>query len=237
MSESENKFYCDVCKKSFSNVSALNKHFKTATHIQNESNIETDENDLIKTTKGKTKVKNMFYCPLCQYETDKKDFFLKHINTKRHEDNEDKYKENIEDRADYDKLDDLLTKLSIAKIKIGLVKEDGEYMEVSADDIDELFKMDEVGELKKISYPKSIKQVKKNEVSLEKQKQEKKQLKIKDLEKIIKTQMDIIEKNNKQMEKYKKTNNPDDMTYNLSELARVKKGLKQNLDKLEKLEK
>ena len=82
-----------------------------------------------------------------------------------------------------------------------------------------------------------IKQVKKNEVSLEKQKQEKKQLKIKDLEKIIKTQMDIIEKNNKQMEKYKKTNNPDDMTYNLSELARVKKGLKQNLDKLEKLEK
>jgi len=235
---SDNKFYCYVCKKTFANVSALNKHYKTASHLQNEANKENEDKILeIKTAKGKSKVQSSFYCPLCQYETDRKDFFTKHIDSKRHEENENKYITNIEDRADYDKLDDLLTDLNTSKIKIGLIKEGNEYKEISADDIDELFKMDEVGELKNVSYPKTIKHVKKNEVSVKNQQEEKKKKKIDELKEIIKNKMEIIEINEKQREKNKKSKNPEDMTYNLSQLARVKKSLEDNLIKLEKLKK
>jgi hypothetical protein len=234
--EEPKTFYCDVCKKSFANVSALNKHFKTASHLQNESKKESDEKiEDVKSKKGKTKLESMFYCPLCQYETDRKDYFTKHIDSIRHQENYDKYEEGIEGNDDYDKLSNLLIELSKGKIKIGTVKVDGMYKEITPDEVDEMFRLEYNEKLKKTNYPKNIEHTKSEGKTKEQIKKEKKEAKIDELQTMIKEQTKEIEKYNKQQEKYIKSEDIKDLTYNKRRIDLVKEALKINLEKLEKL--
>jgi hypothetical protein len=235
-SEEPKTFYCETCKKSFANVSALNKHYKTASHLQNESKKEFNEEiEDIKSKKGKTKIESMFYCPLCQYETDRKDYFTKHIDSIRHQQNYDTYEESISGNDDYLKLSDLLIELSKGKIKIGTVKENGSYKEVTPDDINEMFRIEDNDKLKKTIYPKNIEHTKNEGKTLEQIKQEKKQAKINELKDIIEKQTKTIEKNKKQNEKYLESGNIEDLAFGKRKSDVLKKALKDNLEKLEKL--
>jgi hypothetical protein len=234
--EEPKTFYCDVCKKSFANVSALNKHFKTASHLQNESKKESNEKiEDVKSKKGKTKIESLFYCPLCQYETDRKDYFTKHIDSIRHQENYDKYEEGIEGNDDYDKLSNLLIELSKGKIKIGTVKIDGLYKDIPADEVDEMFGLEYNDKLKKTSYPKNIKHTKSEGKTQEQIKQEKKQAKIDKIKTLIEGQTKEIEKYNKQDEKYRQTGDIQYITRKKRQNFLDKKNLKENLEKLEKL--
>lgn len=82
MSESDKKFYCEVCKKTFSNVSALNKHKKTDSHLLRVNQKEENEK-VIKHTGKRVKLYS-YYCPLCDYETERKTDMNTHIQSKGH---------------------------------------------------------------------------------------------------------------------------------------------------------
>jgi hypothetical protein len=232
----EPKFYCETCKKSFAHNSALMKHYKTASHLQNEENKKTEDKILeIKTSKGKSKVQSSFYCPLCDYEIQSKDNFKKHLKTVVHNKNYDIYEEEITKRNDYDELQKLLSDLSESKIKLGLVKDGNKYKEVSVEDIDDLFNIDEIPKLKKTKiYPTNIKHIKKEESGII---EEKKKTKKEKLNELIESGKQQIKQMEKAQEKYLKTKNPEDMNYNLRRLVILKKNLKTNLEKLENLEK
>lgn len=94
---SDNKFYCEVCKKTFSNVSALNKHFKTESHLKRELEKEDEGEDYQhKESKGKREKKEVaFFCPLCDYETKRLNDIEKHIKSKGHQNAIQTYKSKI----------------------------------------------------------------------------------------------------------------------------------------------
>jgi len=94
---SDNKFYCEVCKKTFSNVSALNKHFKTESHLKRELEKEDEGEDYQhKENKGKREKKEVaFFCPLCDYETKRLNDIEKHIKSKGHQNAIETYKSKI----------------------------------------------------------------------------------------------------------------------------------------------
>jgi len=94
---SDNKFYCEVCKKTFSNISALNKHFKTESHLKRELEKEDEGEDYQhKENKGKREKKEVaFFCPLCDYETKRLNDIEKHIKSKGHQNAIETYKSKI----------------------------------------------------------------------------------------------------------------------------------------------
>ena len=94
---SDNKFYCEVCKKTFSNISALNKHFKTESHLKRELEKEDEGEDYQhKENKGKREKKEVaFFCPLCDYETKRLNDIEKHIKSKGHQTAIETYKSKI----------------------------------------------------------------------------------------------------------------------------------------------
>jgi hypothetical protein len=241
MSESENpkKFYCEVCKKTFTNVSALNKHYKTASHIQNIEN-ENENEDIkeVKGKKGKSKVESLFYCPLCHYQVERKDYFIKHIDSIKHKNNNDKYIKEKENRLDFDELNDLLNELNNAEVKIGIIKNnDGEFEKITDDEIDNIFKINEDDELfKQSNYPKHIKHTKTEGKSKQELKKEKEEAEINELKKLIADKEKTLKLYDKQRELYKTTK---DLKYYIDniELNKVKKQLDNYLEKLKKLQK
>lgn len=82
MSESDKKFYCEVCERTFSNQSALNKHYKTNSHLLRVNQKEENE-EVIKHTGKRVKLYS-YYCPLCDYETERKTDMNTHIESKGH---------------------------------------------------------------------------------------------------------------------------------------------------------
>ena len=180
----DKKFHCETCKKTYSNISALNKHFKTASHLLNLENADNDKLIDVKAGKGKTKIESEFYCPLCDYEQIRKDYFANHLESIKHKKNVETYEDNIKNYQDKDELEDALTDLEHFKIKIGVVKDDilKDYKIVSKGDIEDMFRIDEYLNLKTHSYPKTIKQTKHKEgekpLNKPKKKKIKKKLKI-----------------------------------------------------------
>lgn len=233
----DKKFHCETCKKTYSNISALNKHFKTASHLQNELKKEDNEKTLeIKSAKGKTKIENEFYCPLCDYEIERRDYFIKHLNSKKHEQNYDEYEKSIEKSDNKEELLDLLADLEHGDIKIGIVKDNLGFKEITKTDILDLFRIDEYINLKPSLYPKTIKQSKhiEGEKTIKQTKEAKNKEKIEDLEYQIKIQSLEIKKIEKERKLFLETKDAN-IPNRLRQLNVLEDNIKKLKNKLEKL--
>lgn len=136
MSE-DNKLYCKICEKTFSNVSALNKHLKTASHLQNELNKEQNkEIEKVEAGKGKIKIDSVVYCPLCDYTSNKLENFRNHTVSKMHEKNKELLLDYIkkitidyyyDDKKEINKtINYFIIDIEALKFKIGLIKKEEE---------------------------------------------------------------------------------------------------------------
>jgi hypothetical protein len=88
----ENNFYCDICQKTFSNVSALNKHKKTESHLLRELKKEEDNYEHVSHKGKKEKNESYYFCPLCDYTTKLLNNMKTHLKSKLHEESFEKYK-------------------------------------------------------------------------------------------------------------------------------------------------
>jgi hypothetical protein len=189
---SDNKFYCEVCKKTFSSVSALNKHFKTESHLKRELEKEDEGEDYkYKEHKGKREKKEVaFFCPLCDYETKRLNDIEKHIKSKSHQNAIETYKSKITNKPK----NAIIMLNDPYQLNIGLVKDYDDEKEkevmvnITPDDIFDKFNLlDSEGE------PKIMKNAGVSEKVLErrekdrdrKEMQEKQPKTKKDLEKAI----------------------------------------------------
>lgn len=87
-----NNFYCDTCQKTFSNVSALNKHKKTESHLLRELKKEEDNYKHVLHKGKKEKSESYYFCPLCDYTTKLLNNIKTHLKSKSHEEAFEKYK-------------------------------------------------------------------------------------------------------------------------------------------------
>jgi hypothetical protein len=191
---STDKYYDEICNKHFSSVSSLNKHLKSASHLQNEIKKEEGE-DIKKTTnsKGKVAIESYFFCPFCNYDIERKDYFIKHCETKKHNDNVKLYLKTFVTSQDLENIEKIIYKIETGKMKIGIVKgDDGKFEDFTKDDLLDELKMDVEGDFgynpKESQYPKHIKHTILEGKTQEQIKIEKKEKKIKDKNEQIKKQ-------------------------------------------------
>jgi len=159
---SDNNFYCEICKKTFSNISALNKHKKTESHLKRELESEDlDETEQHKEHKGKKEAKQVsFFCPLCEYETKRLNDMEKHTNSKAHKNAVETYK-NVTLNIPFGSIPRLSNP---EELKIGFVKtydedENKDVMKyITEDDIKEKFNINIDGDknIKEKHVPKSV---------------------------------------------------------------------------------
>jgi hypothetical protein len=103
---STDKYFDPVCGKSFSTQSALNKHLASPSHMKKlklkeyeKYEDEEEENTPEEYNIGKNKfielnLKKNLYCPLCDYQNPRQTNFVKHTNSKLHNQKIDTYEEN-----------------------------------------------------------------------------------------------------------------------------------------------
>lgn len=149
MSDSDNKFYCEVCQKSYSNISALNKHKNTESHLKREL-IKKEEGEEYKHIEHKGKKEasdSYFYCPICNYETKRQNDMTKHIESSIHKKSIENYKKYIEYKKGYIPKGNIRGLNDIYTLKIGNVKDfdndENKYImkNVSIDDLLEHFEL------------------------------------------------------------------------------------------------
>lgn len=186
MSE-DNKLYCKICEKTFSNVSALNKHLKTASHLQNELNKEQNKNiEKVEAGKGKIKVESYLYCPICDYSSDRIGNFTNHTLSNIHQQNEQLLLDRIKtlnDDESQKKTETFIDDISRLNFKIGLVKINKKYEDVTKQNIinDFIYNLNLDSDqntnlenffddtLKKREYPEHIEKSEKDKEKIEKE--------------------------------------------------------------------
>lgn len=117
-------YKCEICDLDYSDKAeprrSLGYHLKSKQHQLNVE-LKQDGEDTIKLTIGKkAKLKNQYFCPLCQYATEDKSNFNRHIEDSFHENNLNKYdKFMLSKDYDSDDLRYLILFIDKGYIKIG----------------------------------------------------------------------------------------------------------------------